>query len=44
MYIYIHGYAVGIICSMVANRDLNAAAYHDKMDLVYAWVDHHRLL
>jgi hypothetical protein len=38
-----YGYAVGTICSIVANNDLNAAAYHDKLDLIYSWVDHHQL-
>merc|ERR1712048_774186 len=38
-----YGYAIGTICSIVADRDLNARAYHERMDLVYSWIDHHRI-
>lgn len=38
-----YGYIVGTITSMVSNDDLNAAAYYDRMDLIKAWLDHHRL-
>jgi CRP-like cAMP-binding protein len=38
-----YGYAVGTICSIVANNDLNASAYHDRMDLLYSWLDHHAI-
>jgi hypothetical protein len=38
-----YGYAVGTICTIVNNRDLNVSAYHDRMDAVYAWLDYHKL-
>merc|ERR1712226_1516325 len=34
---------MGTIVSMVSNKDLNASAYHDRMDQIYAWLDHHRI-
>lgn len=37
-----YGYVVGSITSMVSNNDLNASAYYDRMDLIYAWLTHHR--
>jgi hypothetical protein len=36
-----YGYVIGIISSVVANQDLNQAAYYEKMDLVAAWIDAH---
>merc|ERR1719277_2266748 len=38
-----YGYVVGSISSLVSNSDLNASAYYDRMDLIHAWLDHHRL-
>merc|ERR1719181_1372386 len=38
-----YGYVVGAITSVVSNSDLNSAAYHERMDLIYAWLNHHRL-
>jgi hypothetical protein len=38
-----YGYVVGAITSMVSNSDLNATAYYDRMDLIAAWISHHRL-
>jgi len=38
-----YGYVVGSIASMVANNDLNASAYYERMDLIHAWLIHHRL-
>merc|ERR1719424_1099390 len=38
-----YGYVVGSITSMVANSDLNASAYYDRMDLIHAWLQHHKL-
>merc|ERR1719487_1255881 len=28
---------------MVSNNDLNASAYYDRMDLIHAWLQHHKL-
>jgi len=36
-----YGYVIGTISAVVATRDLNEAAYYDRMDLVSAWIDHH---
>jgi hypothetical protein len=36
-----YGYIVGSITSIVANNDLNASAYYDRMDLIHAWLTHH---
>lgn len=38
-----YGYVVGSITSMVANSDLNATAYYERMDLIHAWLTHHKL-
>jgi len=38
-----YGYVVGSITSMVANNDLNASAYYERMDLIQAWLTHHHL-
>jgi len=38
-----YGYVVGSITSMVSNNDLNASAYYDRMDLIHAWLNHHKL-
>lgn len=38
-----YGYVVGSITSMVANNDLNQSAYYERMDLIHAWLTHHRL-
>mmetsp|Transcript_142796 Transcript_142796/g.274191 ORF Transcript_142796/g.274191 Transcript_142796/m.274191 type:complete len:531 (+) Transcript_142796:1-1593(+) len=38
-----YGYVVGCICSMVSNSDLNSTAFYDRMELVHAWLVHHRL-
>merc|ERR1719426_324202 len=38
-----YGYVVGSITSMVSNNDLNASAYYDRMDLIHAWLSHHKL-
>jgi hypothetical protein len=40
---WFYGYVVGCICSMISNNDLNATAYYDRMELVHAWLTHHRL-
>merc|ERR1719272_1695034 len=37
-----YGYVVGAINSMVSNSDLNSSAFHGRMDLIYAWMNHHR--
>jgi len=36
-----YGYCIGTITNVISNRDLNAVEYHNKLDFVYAWVDHH---
>jgi len=36
-----YGYVIGNICSMVANRDMNHAAYQERMDKLQAWLSHH---
>jgi len=36
-----YGYVIGTISVVVATRDLNEAAYYDRMDLVSAWIDYH---
>ena len=33
-----YGYVVGAITSMVSNSDLNTQAYHQRMDLILAWL------
>lgn len=38
-----YGYVVGSICSMVASSDLNSSAFYDRMELIHAWVNHHKL-
>merc|ERR1719487_2491084 len=38
-----YGYIVGSITTIVANNDLNSSAYYDRMDLIHAWLTHHRL-
>jgi len=38
-----YGYVVGAITSVVSNSDLNSSAYYERMDLIYAWLNHHRL-
>mmetsp|Transcript_105049 Transcript_105049/g.182682 ORF Transcript_105049/g.182682 Transcript_105049/m.182682 type:complete len:730 (+) Transcript_105049:83-2272(+) len=38
-----YGYVVGATTSLVSNSDLNASAYYDRMALVHAWINHHRL-
>merc|ERR1712232_210852 len=38
-----YGYIVGTITSMVSINDLNSSAYWERMDLIQAWMDHHRL-
>lgn len=38
-----YGYVIGAVSSFVAQNNLNAAAFHQRMDLVYAWVEHHKL-
>jgi CRP-like cAMP-binding protein len=38
-----YGYVVGTITSMVSNADLNASAYYDRMELIHAWLTHHKL-
>lgn len=38
-----YGYIVGSITTIVANNDLNSSAYYDRMDLIHAWLVHHRL-
>eukprot|EP00930_Biecheleria_cincta_P013604 TRINITY_DN12043_c0_g2_i1.p1 TRINITY_DN12043_c0_g2~~TRINITY_DN12043_c0_g2_i1.p1 ORF type:complete len:745 (-),score=119.41 TRINITY_DN12043_c0_g2_i1:94-2301(-) len=38
-----YGILVGSISSMVAQSDLNATAFYERMDLVYAWSSHHAL-
>jgi len=37
-----YGYVIGTIGIVVATRDLNKAAYFDRMDLVSAWIDYHK--
>jgi hypothetical protein len=37
-----YGYLIGNISAMVAHSDLNATAYHERMDLAYSWIDYHR--
>jgi len=37
-----YGYVIGIISVVVSTRDLNQAAYYDRMDLVSAWIDYHK--
>merc|ERR1711977_16544 len=36
-----YGYIIGNISSIVANSDLNANAYYERIDLIQAWLDHH---
>jgi CRP-like cAMP-binding protein len=36
-----YGYVIGNISSIVANKDLNQAAYYDRLDGVNAWLDFH---
>jgi CRP-like cAMP-binding protein len=38
-----YGYVVGAITTVVASSDLNQSAYHERMDLIYAWMGHHNL-
>jgi len=38
-----YGYIVGTITSIVSDRDLNASAFYARLDLVEAWLDHHKL-
>lgn len=38
-----YGYAVGSISSIVAASDMNASAYYERMDIIHAWIKHHRL-
>lgn len=38
-----YGYVVGAVTSLVSDSDLNASAYYSRMDLIDAWVSHHRL-
>jgi len=37
-----YGYVVGSISAIIANHDLNANAYYEKMDLIMAWLQHHQ--
>jgi len=36
-----YGYVIGSISSMVSNRDVNHAAYTERMDKLQAWLSHH---
>jgi len=38
-----YGYILGSIMSIVTNMDLNTSAYYERMDLIHAWLAHHRL-
>lgn len=38
-----YGYVVGCICSMVGRSDLNSSSFYDRMELIQAWVNHHKL-
>lgn len=38
-----YGYVVGSISAMVSNSDLNATAFYDRMELIHAWLTHHKL-
>eukprot|EP00931_Biecheleriopsis_adriatica_P082731 TRINITY_DN5617_c0_g3_i1.p1 TRINITY_DN5617_c0_g3~~TRINITY_DN5617_c0_g3_i1.p1 ORF type:complete len:660 (+),score=105.48 TRINITY_DN5617_c0_g3_i1:177-1982(+) len=38
-----YGYIIGSISAMIAQKDVNNTAYFQRMDLVYAWVTHHKL-
>jgi len=37
-----YGYVIGNISSIVSNRDLNRAAYQQRLDNLQAWLEHHR--
>ena len=39
-----YGFVVGAITSIVSDSDLNASAYHERVDLVAAWLNHNRRL
>jgi len=39
-----YGFVVGAITSVVSDSDLNASAYHERVDLVAAWLNHHNKL
>lgn len=36
-----YGYIVGCVTSIVADMDLNARAFYDRMDLIQSWLDCH---
>eukprot|EP00931_Biecheleriopsis_adriatica_P060525 TRINITY_DN36364_c0_g1_i1.p1 TRINITY_DN36364_c0_g1~~TRINITY_DN36364_c0_g1_i1.p1 ORF type:complete len:656 (+),score=91.14 TRINITY_DN36364_c0_g1_i1:60-2027(+) len=38
-----YGYVIGSISALVAQQDLNLTSYFERMDLVYAWVNHYHL-
>eukprot|EP00930_Biecheleria_cincta_P001400 TRINITY_DN102540_c0_g1_i1.p1 TRINITY_DN102540_c0_g1~~TRINITY_DN102540_c0_g1_i1.p1 ORF type:complete len:685 (+),score=114.50 TRINITY_DN102540_c0_g1_i1:23-2056(+) len=38
-----YGIVVGSISSLVAQSDLNASAFYERMDLIYAWSEHNDL-
>merc|ERR1712061_321359 len=39
-----YGYVVGSITSVISTSDANAQAYQQQMDLVQAWIEHHKEL
>jgi len=37
----LYGYVVGSVTSIVTDRDVNAHAYHERMELIQSWLDRH---
>lgn len=39
-----YGYAIGSITAAMTSRDANARAYHERLDLIMAWLNYHNEL